>query len=321
LARRVGIVDLLDIVQIKAEWKKHKVPSVPTATEFEELQTQLQQIRENPKRESLFSFLIGPIFEFMEDEIHYRPLEIFHANTKSAVVKACKPENKTLVACKLSRREDDESEILQKLNGKHHTIQLLDLFDVKISSYYQVMVFPYYNRTLDSKYHKKFAPQLMKQLFEAIAFCHAQGIIHRDIKPSNILVSDNNELVLADFGLACQSKGTKQTEFCGTLEYMAPEIIQHEPYTYSVDIWSAGMTFYELLTGSHPFTSFTERKLRLLFKNWRKQKKITLELKNLSTLERKLIRLMLRRIPSNRPTASNFMPSLAQNSWPKICTL
>jgi hypothetical protein len=102
----------------------------------------------------------------MEEKIRYRPLEIFHATTKTAVVKAMKREDKTTVICKLSRREDEESDILEKLNGRHHTIKLLNLFEVQISSYCQVMVFPYYNHTLDSKYHKKFAPQLMKQLFE-----------------------------------------------------------------------------------------------------------------------------------------------------------
>src|SRR3569832_872045 len=102
----------------------------------------------------------------MEDDIHYRPLEIFHANTSTAVVKAMQPEDTTIVVCKLSRREDDESDILKKLNGRHHTIQLLNLFEVQISSYCQVMVFPHYSRILDSKYHKNFAPQLMNQLFE-----------------------------------------------------------------------------------------------------------------------------------------------------------
>jgi len=167
------------------------------------------------------------------------------------------------------------------------------------------MVFPYYNHTLDSKCHKGFAPSLMKQLFEAIAFCHAEGIVHRDIKPSNILVSDNNELVLADFGLACQTNRKKQTEFCGTLEYMAPEIILHEPYTYSVDIWSAGMTFHELLTGSNPLQAFTERRLHFLFKNWRKRKRTTLQLQSLllSKPEKQLLVTMLQRTPRNRPTA------------------
>jgi serine/threonine protein kinase len=112
---------------------------------------------------------------------------------------------------------------------------------------------------------------------------------------------------LADFGLACQSKGKKQTEFCGTLEYMAPEIILHESYSYSVDIWSAGMTFHELLTASHPLKSFTERKLYFLFKKWKKKKTTTLQLKGLSTPESKLLRMMLWKIPCNRPTINQIL--------------
>jgi serine/threonine protein kinase len=104
----------------------------------------------------------------MEEEINYRPLEILTVNQSAAVVKAMKCEDKTVVICKLSRGEDDESDILEKLNGKHHVIQLLNLFQVQISSYNQVMVFPYYSHTLDSRYHKKFAPHLMRQLFEVL---------------------------------------------------------------------------------------------------------------------------------------------------------
>jgi serine/threonine protein kinase len=113
---------------------------------------------------------------------------------------------------------------------------------------------------------------------------------------------------LADFGLACQTNaGKKQTEFCGTLEYMAPEIILHESYTFSVDIWSAGMTFYELLTGSHPLQAFTERKLHFLFKKWKKRKATTLQRKSLLLSERKLLGAMLRRTPKNRPTAQHIL--------------
>jgi len=246
---------------------------------------------------------VDEIFKYLESEYNYRPLEVISIHEDAAVVKALRIEDKKILICKLSR-DDWESFLLKKLKGDHHVIQLLILFEgvELIGSFRQMMVLPYYRRTLNSECHKKFAPHLMKQLFEAIRFCHTEGIIHRDIKMSNILVSENNELVLADFGLACLSKGEKQTDFCGTLEYMAPEIVLHQSYSFPVDIWSVGMTFHELLTGSQPLQSFTKRRLSFLFKKWKKEKTRTLQLKALSTCEYKIIRKMLCTTPRNRPT-------------------
>jgi hypothetical protein len=96
----------------------------------------------------------------MESAINYLPLGILSAKQSAAVVRAMDQKD-NVVVCKLSRAEDDELDILRKINGKHHNIQLLDIFPhVEISFYKQVMVFSYY--------HKNSAPQLLKKLFEVI---------------------------------------------------------------------------------------------------------------------------------------------------------
>ena len=103
------------------------------------------------------------------------------------------------------------------------------------------------------------ASKMMRSLLSAIAYMHEKGIVHRDLKPDNILVSNTEDLSLikvADFGLSAKqiiTDGGLQ-ENCGTLIYMAPEVIKYNEYTKSVDMWSAGIIMYNLLTmGSHPF--------------------------------------------------------------------
>lgn len=90
------------------------------------------------------------------------------------------------------------------------------------------------------------------QVCSAIHFLHSNGIIHRDIKPENSLLDANNKIKICDFGWTTKV-AQPRTTFCGTFEYMAPEIIQEHPYTKSVDIWSLGILLYEILHGFSPF--------------------------------------------------------------------
>ncbi len=83
---------------------------------------------------------------------------------------------------------------------------------------------------------------------------HTYGIIYRDLKPENILMDDEGYLKLADFGMAKHLKGEeKAMSFCGTPEYLAPEIITGEGHNKSADWWSFGILIYEMLCGIPPF--------------------------------------------------------------------
>ena len=84
---------------------------------------------------------------------------------------------------------------------------------------------------------------------------HKQGLIHRDIKPENILIKDGNIIKICDFGWCVQTDvSNPRNTFCGTLEYMAPEMILNNPHNHTLDIWALGILLYELVHGRAPFT-------------------------------------------------------------------
>jgi serine/threonine protein kinase len=88
----------------------------------------------------------------------------------------------------------------------------------------------------------------------ALDYLHSQGIVYRDLKPENILLGEDGYIKLTDFGLSKEIDCETAT-FCGTHEYMAPEIVRREPYGFKIDWWALGILSYELLFGKTPFAN------------------------------------------------------------------
>lgn len=91
-------------------------------------------------------------------------------------------------------------------------------------------------------------------LILTLEYLKQKGIIHRDLKPDNYLLDADGYVHLTDFNVSIQIQPDKEIKnYAGTAPYMAPEVIQRKPYSFEIDLWSLGVTIYEMLTGRLPF--------------------------------------------------------------------
>lgn len=97
------------------------------------------------------------------------------------------------------------------------------------------------------------------QMAGALGHLHRKNVIHRDIKPENILVGVHGEIKISDFGWSVHAPGKRRTTYCGTLDYLPPEMLASGggradgSYDERVDLWSLGVLMYEFLVGEAPF--------------------------------------------------------------------
>ncbi|KAK4704193.1 hypothetical protein P7C70_g2012, partial [Phenoliferia sp. Uapishka_3] len=102
---------------------------------------------------------------------------------------------------------------------------------------------------------EKYIVLIVREVLVALSFLHRQGIIHRDIKAANVLLTQVGKIVLCDFGVAAHLQtNNKRSTFIGTPLWMAPEVITDgKLYDTKADIWSLGVTMYEIATGNPPY--------------------------------------------------------------------
>ncbi|KAH6818510.1 SOS3-interacting protein 3 [Perilla frutescens var. frutescens] len=115
-----------------------------------------------------------------------------------------------------------------------------------------------FSKITKGRLREEAARNYFQQLISAIDFCHSRGVYHRDLKPENLLLDDEGNLKVTDFGLSALSEHLRQDGLlhttCGTPAYVAPEVIGKKGYDGAkADIWSCGVILYVLLAGYLPF--------------------------------------------------------------------
>ena len=102
------------------------------------------------------------------------------------------------------------------------------------------------------RFSEEKAADYIWQVSQALRYMHEKDIIHRDIKPENLLNCDG-VIKISDFGWSAHSPSDRRRTWCGTLDYLPPEMIAGRDHNHKIDIWSIGILAYELLSGSPPF--------------------------------------------------------------------
>mmetsp|Transcript_2727 Transcript_2727/g.12161 ORF Transcript_2727/g.12161 Transcript_2727/m.12161 type:complete len:449 (-) Transcript_2727:3541-4887(-) len=166
------------------------------------------------------------------------------------------------------------------------------------------------------RYSERDSADLCRAMLMAVEHCHKSGVMHRDLKPDNFLFSfeepNSKDAILktADFGLSCfHTPGTRESQPCGTPTYIAPEVIRKD-YDEKADIWSVGVILYIMLSGKMPFYGRTDTdclrstlsgRYSFQHRNW----------ETVSEAAKEIVAAMLRYNPSDRPSATELLGTLA----------
>ncbi|KAE9461945.1 hypothetical protein C3L33_06143, partial [Rhododendron williamsianum] len=155
------------------------------------------------------------------------------------------------------------------------------------------------------------ARKYFQQLISAVGFCHARGVYHRDLKPENLLLDEDGDLKVSDFGLSTVSDQIQQDglfhTFCGTPAYVAPEVLGRKGYDAAkVDIWSCGVILFVLMAGYLPFH---DQNIMAMYKKIYKG-----EFRCPRWFSPELTRLLTRLLDTN-PETRITIPDIMNNKW------
>jgi len=147
----------------------------------------------------------------------------------------------------------------------------------------------------NGRFSEQQSSQYIKQMADALKYCHSKKVIHRDIKPENLLLDVNGNIKIADFGWSVHAPNSRRATMCGTLDYLPPEMIEGSMHDEKVDLWSLGVLTYEFLVGNPPFEAETNNE------TYRRITKVDLRFpSHLSTDAKDLISRLLRKDPAER---------------------
>lgn len=204
----------------------------------------------------------------------YEILSIVGRGSRSVVYQAKNiTDNNEEVALKvLIQNKKDKSPLSEKLRrealalvSSHHpsVIRLDDFHSIGEICYLAMEYAKHadlrkYMASIGQKLSVDLCEKFLTQVADGLDYIHRTGIIHRDIKPDNLLITADKQIRIADFGVAFlpgdQSEAGELKNAVGTMDYMAPEVLEGIEYTVKSDIYSLGVTIYEALTGKNPFS-------------------------------------------------------------------
>ena len=149
-----------------------------------------------------------------------------------------------------------------------------------------------------------------------LGYLHANKIVHRDLKPENVLMDMNGYIKLADFGLAKFLQTDDMTKsFCGTAEYLAPEVLEMSGHSFAVDWWTLGVLIYEMRTGRPPFMNKNHhilgrliREGKIIFPEARHNIPMTEEMKD-------IIKRLLEKNPAKRLGSNGDADEIVNHPW------
>lgn len=179
---------------------------------------------------------------------------------------AIKQLNKTSETADDSMGDRFQQEALALARLNHPNITHLYSFIPKENTYWMVMEYVE-GKTLEDwlhihhKINHVLAVSIAAQMLDGLEHAHKKGIIHRDIKPANVMIDDDGEVKIMDFGIARMRNAqriTRHGKSVGTLEYMSPEQIQGQEGDERTDIYAVGNILYELLCGIPPYQADTD---------------------------------------------------------------
>ncbi|XP_015592593.1 serine/threonine-protein kinase grp isoform X3 [Cephus cinctus] len=158
------------------------------------------------------------------------------------------------------------------------------------------------------------AQKYFKQLISAVEYLHSRGVAHRDLKPENLLLDESDNLKVSDFGMATvyrlQGKERCLEKRCGTLPYVAPEVLNRPYYAEPADVWSCGIILVALLAGELPWDQSVVECREYMA--WREGKYMSLTpWKKLDNLSIAILRKILAHVPSTRYTIED----IKQHRW------
>lgn len=215
---------------------------------------------------------------------------------------------RSIIEQKMVEQMNREIEIMYSLNHPH-VVKLINHFEDD-DSFYLVMNYAskgqlYSHLKRSGKFEQRIAAQYLRETIEALMYLHNfhPPIIHRDIKPENILLDENYRVKLADFGWSnYENSSAERKTYCGTPEYLAPEMLSKKGHDTSVDIWSIGILMFELLCGKSPFAG---RSPEELFNNIRDHRMNWP--RDFPPLAKNLVSLILKQNPKERITLKEVL--------------